>query len=163
AKPPAGDSAIAGYTFADDSARFVDTHKEGKKEIPRTGAVTLWDSVKKMEAELPRDVLDHETLRLPEQRVAFLTQMRHYFGSDKRTLQHFKGIRRVKFKKGSDKLLLHDEAATRIEMVQEELPPEEMPHTSVGWPRSECKLGGAQTTGNLHNMGFAADFNAYED
>jgi len=164
ARPPAGDSTIVGYAFAGDGARFVDTYKVGETEIPRTGAVTLWDSVKKMETELPREVLDHPYLRLPEQRVSFLTQMRHYFGTDERTLRHFKGIRKVKLAGTSDKhpLLLHDEAATRLEKVQEELGAANTPRTTVGWPRSETSLGGEQTVGNLHNMGFAVDFNAYE-
>lgn len=164
AKPAPGDSAVAGYTFAGDGASFVDTHKEKGRDVPRTGAVALWDSVKKMETDLPREVLDHPYLRLPEQRMAFLAEMRHYFGTDERTLQHFKSIRKVKLKGTSDKypLLLHDEAATRLEKVVEELGAENAPTSTVGWPRAESTLGGEQTIGNLHNIGFAVDFNAYE-
>ena len=30
----------------------------------------------------------------------------------------------------------------------------------VGWPRSECKVSGRQDLANLHNLGFAVDYNA---
>ena len=62
----------------------------------------------------------------------------------------------------SDPLITHDEAATRIEAVQQELGTENMPTSSTGWPRSEHQLSGSVNLSDLHQLGFAVDFNAYE-
>jgi hypothetical protein len=90
--------------------------------------------------------------------------MRPYFGSDNRTIEHFKGIRRVLLHDAhtpSD-LWLHDEAATRLEAVRDELPPGSMPMSSTGWPRFGHELGLIGNLGDPHDFGMAVDFNAYE-
>src|SRR5262249_59859654 len=88
AKPPAGDSTIAGYTFAGDSARFVNTHKEKGRDVPRTGSVTLWDSLKRIETDLIPEVREHKFLKRPEQRMTWLAENGPYFGTDNGALRH---------------------------------------------------------------------------
>ena len=159
----AGDAAVGAFTWGGDQARFEDTHKvKGGKEIERSGTLALWDSIKQIERDFPAFVKGHKFLALPEQRVAFLQEMRAYFGDDAKTIAHFKRLRKVKRGGRETGLILHDEAATRLEAVEQELGTANMPSTDVGWPRSECTLGGSQELSNLHNLGFAVDFNATE-
>jgi hypothetical protein len=96
----------------------------------------------------------------PEQRVAWLQEMEHYFGSDAATLAHFAKIRPANIK--GARTFVHEEAATRLEAVQAEIGEDKMPKSGgVGWPRRQCTLGGKQDLGSLHQLGFAIDFNAY--
>jgi hypothetical protein len=90
----AGDRAVRQYSFAGGRARFDDTHTD-KTHTVRTGAIALWSSVKRLQDELHEDVRDHPALKLTEQKVALLQEMRPFFGSDDRTIDHFKRIRRV--------------------------------------------------------------------
>ena len=113
------------FRFADRDIRLDDT-LSGKDPsfTVRTGAAALWASVVRLERELPAALLSHWALKNREQRVALLQQMRPYFGSDDRTIEHFKGIRRVFLHDAHtpSELWLHDEAATRLEAVRDELP-----------------------------------------
>jgi hypothetical protein len=160
--PPVGDAAVSNFTWAGDKARFEDTHGPEDKPIERSGTLALWDSIRQLERDLPAFVKGHKFLALPEQRVAFLQEMRAYFGDDAKTIAHFKRLRKVKRGGKETGLILHDEAATRLEAVEAEIGTANMPSTDVGWPRSECTLGGLQQLSNLHNLGFAVDFNATE-
>ena len=76
--------------------------------------------------------------------------MRSYFATDAKTIEHFKKLRKVELhKKGAtSNLILHDEAATRLEAVRDELPAGSMPDTTVGWPRGtpRCTPRAASTT-----------------
>ena len=93
----AGDAAVGAFTWGGDQARFEDTHKvKGGKEIERSGTLALWDSIKQIERDFPAFVKGHKFLALPEQRVAFLQEMRAYFGDDAKTIAHFKRLRKVK-------------------------------------------------------------------
>ena len=161
--PAADDNAVMSYGFAGGSANFSDKHTDGT-HTTRTGAITLWSSVNRLEKELHEDVRDHPALKNREQKVALLQEMRPYFGSDDRTIEHFKRIRRVFLQRPSKKsnLFMHDEAATRLEAVRDELPAGSMPSSEIGWPRSACSLGAIGSIGNLHNLGMAVDFNATE-
>lgn len=149
-----GDASAKSFSFAGKSALFG-----GGKD--RTGGVTLKSNMDAFEAQLPDFVKNHKFLQLPEQRAAFFQEMRSYFGTDERTVAHFAKLRKANVKGATT--ILHDEAATRLEKVQAELGEANMPKSGgVGWPRSECKLGGAATLKNLHNLGFAVDYNAYQ-
>ena len=161
--PAADDNAVLSYGFAGDSANFSDRHTDGT-HTTRTGAITLWSSVNRLEKELHEDVRDHPALKNREQKVALLQEMRPFFGSDDRTIEHFKRLRRVFLQSPSKKsnLFMHDEAAARLEAVRDELPAGSMPSSEIGWPRSACSLGAIGSIGNLHNLGMAVDFNATE-
>ncbi|MBA3532218.1 MAG: hypothetical protein H0T73_09890 [Ardenticatenales bacterium] len=101
----------------------------------------------------------HAYLRRPEQRAAFFQHMRAYFGTDDKTIAHFSKLRKAAVKGATT--ILHDEAASRLEKVQAEIGEANMPSSGgVGWPRSECTLASQQNLGNLHNLGFAIDYNA---
>jgi hypothetical protein len=103
----------------------------------------------------------HAYLKLPEQRTAFFQEMRAYFGTDEKTIDHFAKLRKANVKGATT--WLHDEAATRLEAVQAEITEANMPSSGgVGWPRSESAMEGKQALGNLHNIGFAVDYNAYQ-
>ena len=161
--PAADDSAVLSYGFAGGSANFSDRHTD-PTHTTRTGAITLWSSVNRLEHELHEDVRDHPALKNREQKVALLQEMRPFFGSDDRTIEHFKRIRRVFLQSPSKKsnLFMHDEAAARLEAVRDELPAGSMPSSEIGWPRAAHSLGAIGSIGNLHNMGMAVDFNATE-
>jgi hypothetical protein len=161
--PAADDNAVLSYGFAGGSANFSDKHTDGT-HTTRTGAITLWSSVNRLEKELHEDVRDHPALKNREQKVALLQEMRPFFGSDDRTIEHFKRIRRVFLQSPTKKsnLFMHDEAAARLEAVRDELPAGTMPSSEIGWPRSACSLGAIGSIGNLHNLGMAVDFNATE-
>jgi hypothetical protein len=112
-------------------------------------------------SRLPDFVKNSKFLRLPEQRMAFFQEMRAYFGADEKTIEHFSNLRQARVK--GARTWLHDEAATRLEQVQAEIGEERMPKSGgVGWPRAECTLAGKQGLGNLHNLGFAVDYNAFQ-
>ncbi len=49
--PAADDSAVLSYGFAGGSANFSDKHTDGT-HTTRTGAITLWSSVNRLEKEL---------------------------------------------------------------------------------------------------------------
>ena len=160
-EPPAGDEVVKEFIWAGQDANFKDTYHLGKATVPRTGATLMQDWLDRFEHELPDFVKTHKFLKLPEQRVAFFQEMRSYFGGDERTIAHFKGLRRVKQKGKDSELILHDEAASRLEAVEQELGPDNTPTTSVGWPRAECSLagtrGGDPGLYDLHTIGFAVD------
>jgi hypothetical protein len=90
--------------------------------------------------------------------------MRAYFATDAETIEHFKKLRKVELhKKGKPtNLILHEEAATRLEAVRDELPAGSMPASDIGWPRGAPSLHGRAGIWNLHDLGFAVDFNATE-
>ena len=113
---------------------------------------------------LPDVVKNTWALSTTEKKLAFLVHMRSYFATDAETIEHFKKFRRVELrKKGTPtKLILHDEAATRLEAVRDELPAGSMPSTDIGWPRGTPSLHGRAGLYNLHDLGFAVDFNATE-
>jgi hypothetical protein len=161
--PAADDNAVMAYSFAGGNANFNDRHTD-QTHTTRTGAITLWSSVNRLENELHEDVRNHPALKNREQKVALLQEMRPFFGSDDRTIEHFKRIRRVFLHSASKKsnLFMHDEAATRLEAVRDELPDGWMPDSTIGWPRAAHSLGAIGSIGNLHNLGMAVDFNATE-
>ena len=113
---------------------------------------------------LPDVVKNQWSLNTTEKKLAFLVHMRSYFATDAETIEHFKKLRKVELrKKGTpSNLILHDEAATRLEAVRDELPAGSMPDTTVGWPRGTPSLHGRAGLYNLHDLGFAVDFNATE-
>jgi hypothetical protein len=87
--------------------------------------------------------------------------MRSYFGSDDKTIAHFATFRKANIKGATT--ILHEAAAARLEAVQAEIGVAEMPASGgIGWPRSECRLSGQAGLHNLHNLGMAIDFNAYQ-
>lgn len=150
--PAPGDASVHRYAFAGSEAAFG-------SDI-RSGTVVLKSAMESFDARLPGYVKERKELQLPEQRAAFFQEMRAYFGTDENTVAHFAGMRRANVKGATT--WLHDEAATRLEAVQAELG-EAMPNSGgVGWPRAECKLSGKQGLGNLHNIGHAVDYNAYQ-
>ncbi|HEX6904129.1 MAG TPA: hypothetical protein VF789_30745 [Thermoanaerobaculia bacterium] len=154
-----GDASVKRFAFAGGEARFQDA--AGKGDRPRTGGVTLKSAMDDFEAKVPDFVKGHKFLQLPEQRAAFFQEMRAYFGSDEKTVEHFAKLEDAKIK--GAKTWLHQEAAQRLRAVQAEIGEENMPASGgVGWPRAECSLAGQQTLRNLHNLGFAIDFNAYQ-
>ena len=114
----------------------------------RSGAVALFQSLKDMDA-LPDVVKNQWSLNTTEKKLAFLVHMLSYFATDAETIEHFKKLRKVELrKKGTpSNLILHDEAATRLEAVRDELPAGSMPDTTVGWPRDcRCTAARASTT-----------------
>jgi hypothetical protein len=153
AQPPPGDTSVGKFAFGGQEVVF-----SGDK---RTGSVSLKSDMDAFESRLPDLVKQHRYLKLPEQRAAFFQEMRAYFGSDTKTLDHFAKIRKANVKGATT--WLHDEAATRLEAVQAEIGEARMPSSGgVGWPRSEASMEGQQGLGNLHNIGFAVDYNAYQ-
>lgn len=150
--PAPGDASVHRYAFAGSEAAFGSGN--------RSGTVVLKSAMESFDARLPGFVKEMKLLKLPEQRAAFFQEMRAYFGTDENTVAHFAGMRKANVKGATT--WLHDEAATRLEAVQAELG-EAMPTSGgVGWPRAECKLSGKQGLGNLHNIGHAVDYNAYQ-
>lgn len=148
-----GDASVEHFSFAGHQARF-----SGKK---RSGGVALKSIMEKFEKEIPSFVKNHKFLSLPEQRAAFFQQMRTYFGTDERTIAHFAKMQDAGLK--GAKTYLHEEAVKRLKAVESEIGRENMPSSGgVGWPRSEASFSGRQTLRNLHNIGFAVDFNAYQ-
>src|SRR3954452_19688746 len=113
---------------------------------------------------LPDVVKKSWALSTTEKKLAFLVHMRSYFATDAETIEHFKKLRRVELrKKGTPtSLILHEEAAVRLEAVRDELPAGAMPSTDIGWPRGAPSLHGRAGIWNLHDIGFAVDFNATE-
>jgi len=164
---PPDDSLVKkkGFTFdgvaAELDDRLVNPNKPDTTH--RSGAVALFKSLKDMDA-LPDIVKNKWALSTTEKKLAFLVHMRSYFATDAETIEHFKKLRRVELhKKGSPtNLILHDEAATRLEAVRDELPAGSMPSTDIGWPRGTPSLHGRAGLYNLHDLGFAVDFNATE-
>ena len=167
ASPPAAftDEAHIGYRFAGADARFSDALKSRRDptHTVRTGAIALLSSVRRLETELHEDVKNHPALKNREQKIALLQEMRPFFGSDDRTVEHFKRLRRVFLRAGvKSDLFMHDEAATRLEAVRDEIAPQPMPISEIGWPRAEHSLGTIASLGNPHNLGMAVDFNSTE-
>ena len=153
-KDDASDSSVVRYSFGGVDARFADEGRSGT--VVSKAAMDTFESSK-----LPDFVKTSKFLRLPEQRMAFFQEMRAYFGTDEKTIEHFSKLRQAKVK--GARTWLHDEAATRLEQVQAEIGENRMPKSGgVGWPRAECTLAGKQDLGNLHNLGFAVDYNAYQ-
>ena len=149
----AGDASVKSLSFAGEQAAF-----EGER---RTGGVTLKTAMDDFESQVPDFVKKHAYLALPEQRAAFFQHMRSYFGSDENTVAHFAQMQIAKVK--GARTILHKEAVERLEAVQAELGEENMPYSGgVGWPRAQCKLSGTQGLSNLHQIGFAVDYNAYQ-
>ena len=157
----ADDSLIKarGYAFDGRAAAF----QEGSG---RTGAVALWQAVNDISVAngFNKKVVER-WLSSIEQRIAFLVHMRSYFATDAETVEHFKKLRPVQLHtRGVDTgLIMHEEAALRLEAVRDELPAGSMPSTDGGWPRSDhVSLHTQATIANLHDLGLAVDFNAYE-
>lgn len=168
AAPPVDDSLVkkGGFTFDGVAAELDDrlvTAGHPEKGTHRSGAVALLQSLKDMDA-LPDVVKKTWALSTTEKKLAFLVHMRSYFATDAETIEHFKKLRRVELrKKGTPtNLILHEEAAVRLEAVRDELPAGAMPSTEIGWPRGTPSLHGRAGIWNLHDIGFAVDFNATE-
>jgi hypothetical protein len=156
----AGDASVKRFSFAGATAALADPRAKSK-DAPRSGTVVSKAAMDAFETKVPDLVKNHAWFRLPEQRAAFFQQMRAYFGDDMKAVDHFAKFRKAAVKGAAT--ILHDEAATRLEQVQAEIGNAKMPSSGgVGWPRSECKLSGRQDISNLHNLGFAVDYNAYE-
>ena len=156
----AGDASVKRFAFAGAAANFKDARPK-TKDAERSGTVVSKAAMDAFEAKVPDLVKNHSLFKLPEQRAAFFQQMRAYFGDDMKAVEHFAKLRKASVKGATT--ILHDEAATRLEKVQAEIGNDKMPSSGgVGWPRSECKLSGKQDLANLHNLGFAVDYNAYE-
>lgn len=148
-----GDAQVTRFAFAGQEVQF-----SGKA---RTGNVALKSAMDEFEQKVPDFVKQHRFLRLPDQRAAFFQHMRAYFGTDEKTIAHFAKLRKANVK--GAQTWLHDEAAKRLEAVQAEIGEANMPASGgVGWPRSEASFASTQTIGNLHNIGFAVDYNAYQ-
>jgi hypothetical protein len=146
----ATDSIVKSLSFGGVSAGFA------SKRTATVVSKAMMDDFEK----LPDVVKTHAFLKLPEQRAAFFQEMRAYFGTDEKTLAHFGKLQEVKGLKGST-TILHEEAAKRLLAVQAEIGQDKMPSSGgIGWPRSESAVGGEQTLANLHNLGFAIDYNA---
>ena len=91
--------------------------------------------------------------------VRWLEFMRPWFGSDEATAAHFEGVRQVR---GQSDLILHEDAAKRLEAVQEKLGKDAYPKSTVGWSfRGELQLGQSQAHKHMHKIGYAVDFDAY--
>jgi hypothetical protein len=156
----AGDASVKRFAFAGATAKLADP-RAGSKEAPRSGTVVSKAAMDAFETKVPAFVKDHAFLKLPEQRAAFFQQMRAYFGDDMKAVDHFAAFRKPSIKGAAT--IVHDETATRLEKVQAEIGTDKMPSSGgVGWPRSECQLSGRQDVANLHNLGYAVDYNAYE-
>lgn len=139
-------------------SRFSDTAKGG-----RSGSVSLKSSFDELDKKLKPEVKAGAGgfLTRPEQVLAFFQEMRSYFGTDDKTIAHFAALRRANIKGATT--ILHEAAAVRLEAVQAEVSRAEMPSSGgIGWPRSECRLSGKAGLHNLHNLGMAVDFNAYQ-
>jgi hypothetical protein len=168
APAPVDDALVRAKGFAFDGAaaelddRLI-TPGQPDKGTHRSGAVALFQSLKDMDA-LPDVVKKTWALSTTEKKIAFLVHMRAYFATDAETIAHFKRLRRVELvTKGVPvDLILHDEAATRLEAVRDELPAGTMPRTTVGWPRGQPSLHERAGIWNLHDLGLAVDFNATE-
>jgi hypothetical protein len=166
--PAVDDSLVqkSGFVF-DGVAAVLDDRliTPGRWDIGtnRSGAAALRQSLKDIEI-LPDIVKDTWSLSTTDKKFAFLAHMRSYFRTDAETIEHFKNLRRVELhRKGQPtNLILHDEAATRLEAVRDELPAGTMPNTDIGWPPGNPSLHGRASIGNLHDLGLAADFNAAE-
>jgi Domain of unknown function (DUF4157) len=154
--PPPTDASVGKFSFAGQDVQFGE--KSGKK---RTGSVSLKSDMDAFEARVPDLVKQHPYLKRWEQRAAFFQEMRAYFGTDDKTVDHFAKLQKANVKGAPT--ILHEEAATRLEAVQAEIGEANMPSSGgVGWPRGESTMEGKQTIGNLHNIGFAVDYNAYQ-
>jgi len=156
--PRAGDPTIAGFSVGGDAGAFTSQRRKNKKqgepETYRTAGVNQQAAMAATE-KWPDDVRnnpEHPVLTNLEQRSAWLTGMRSYFGNDENTINHFARIRRVDVR--GSKLLLHEEAANRLEAVQKEIGVKNMPKSGgVGWPRHEAQQGDIWGTGSLHGIG----------
>lgn len=154
--PPTGDASVTTFSLGGEAAVFA--------AEKRSGVVMPQATLDELDRRLPSFVKAHPYFAVPEQRIAFLQEMRAYFGSDANTIAHFAELKDITADgvKGST-TYMHAEAGKRLKAVQDELGKENMPASGgVGWPRRECSIGGAQGLGNLHNIGFAIDYNAYE-
>lgn len=158
------DASVTRFTFASSNARFQ-YPKPKSKDPERSGGVTLKGAMEAFETRvwpvIQENPYARKFLLLTEQRAAFFQQMRAYFKTDENTIEHFAKLRKANVKGAAT--WLHEEAAKRLEAVQAEIKLENMPSSGgVGWPRSECRLSNEQSTRNLHNIGFAIDYNAYQ-
>ncbi len=165
ATPGSADDSLVkanGYIFDGHAAEF-DDRPAGGGGTRRTGALALWKAVQDID-DLPPDVKNKGALSSTETRIAFLVHMRAYFATDAETVEHFKKFRRVQLHtKGRDtNLIMHEEAALRLEAVRDELPAGSMPDSDIGWPRGDVSLHTQATIANLHALGLAVDFNATE-
>jgi hypothetical protein len=159
----AGDATIDTFTFAGSTAIFAGGGQ-------RTGSVSQQDALEAIHRLAYRPAV-FDPRNSHEDRLAFLQEMRHYFGSDAATVKHFERIRPVHlvgtYEKSKDSALIaHEEVALRIEAVQKELRARglSMPTTTTGWSlRSKgASIRAAQDIGNLHNIGFAVDWDPVE-
>jgi Domain of unknown function (DUF4157) len=164
--PPPSDASVGKFSFAGQDVHFGE--KSGKKGKERTGSISLKSDMDAFETRVPKFVKEHESvkgdpwLKRPEQVAAFFQEMRAYFGSDDKTVDHFAKLKKVEGLKGAS-TILHEEAADRLLAVRDEIGEENMPESGgVGWPRSKSTMEGKQGIGNLHNIGFAIDYNAYQ-
>jgi hypothetical protein len=163
--PPPSDASVGKFSFAGQDIHFGE--KSGKKGKKRSGSVSLKSDIDAFETRVPKFVKEHESvkgdpwLKRPEQVAAFFQEMRAYFGTDDKTVAHFEKLKKVEGLGAST--ILHEEAADRLLAVQAEIGKENMPQSGgVGWPRSKSTMEGKQGIGNLHNIGFAIDYNAYQ-
>ena len=134
---------------------------DGKPETIRTGSVSLKSTFDDIDSKLSADVKAGAMgfFTRDEQKLAWLQEMRAYFGTDDKTIDHFAKLRKVAIKGSTT--IMHESAAIRLEAVQAELGAAVMPSSGgVGWPRSQCRLGGRAGLANLHNLGLAIDYNA---
>jgi hypothetical protein len=156
----ASDASVKRFAFAGSTATLADPRPK-TKDPARSATVVSKAAMDAFESKVPDLVKKHEWFQLPEQRAAFFQHMRSYFGDDLKAVEHFAKLREAKVK--GAKTILHDQAATRLEQVQAEIGNDKMPTSGgVGWPRSECKMSSKQDLANLHNLGFAVDYNAYQ-
>ena len=166
--PQVNDSVVkkGGFVFDGVAAELDDRPVSADRPdlgTHRSGAVAVTESLNQIEA-LPDVVKKRWSLSNTEKKLAFLVHMRSYFATDAETIEHFKQLRRVELhKKGAPTdLILHEQAAARLEAVRDELPAGAMPSTDIGWPRGEPSLHGRAGIWNLHDIGLAVDFNATE-
>ncbi|MGH3821714.1 MAG: hypothetical protein ACRDRA_02540 [Pseudonocardiaceae bacterium] len=151
-----GDATVKTYSFAGDLSRFSDTAMGG-----RSRSVSLKSSFDELDQRLKPEVKAGARgfLTRREQVLAFFQEMRSYFGTDDKTIDHFANFRKANIKGATT--ILHEAAALRLEAVQAEVGTANMPSSGgVGWPRSECRLSGKAGLDNLHNLGMAIDYNA---
>jgi hypothetical protein len=151
APPAASESNVVRYSFGGSAAAFGTG--------TRSATVVAKTAMDAFEARIPAVMKGHAFFQTPEQRAAFFQEERAWFGTDEKTLDHFEKLRVVNVK--GARTILHEEAAKRLEAVQAEIGQANMPSSGgVGWPRAEATMAGEQTIGNLHNLGFAIDYNA---
>ena len=96
-----------------------------------------------------------------DRQIEFFLAERPFFGSDAKTAAHFARIRKANIP--GSQTLLHEDAASRLEVIATELGASMPQSGGIGWPRvSRFDRREPQTIADPHTTGLAIDYDATE-